>query len=342
MAASDDNIMMHGGDLSAAMIRYGGSREDWLDLSSGINHSSYPFSREDALDAIGSLPSHSDLVNCLGAARSYYDVPEQVSIVASPGTQSLIQAMPVLLGTNQSCLIIGPTYSEHQRAMARAGVDVAMVQEVPKEFFPGDCLLVVNPNNPDGRRMEADYLADLAAKLEKQKGLLIVDEAFVDLTPDLSVVGDLSRMPNVVVLRSFGKFFGMAGIRLGFLLGHEMHLSKIRDMLGPWAVSTPALRIGAEALSDKEWQSQQRETLAERTRKMDEMLERRGFYVAGGTHLFRLVIRDDARALHKKLAELHIWTRVFSYRADYIRFGIPVSEKALDRLDAALGKVMYR
>ena len=342
MVASDDNIMMHGGDLSAAVARFGGDAEDWLDLSSGINHVSYPFNREDALDAIAALPNQGDLVDCLAAARRAYGVPDEVSIVASPGTQALIQAMPVLLGTNQSCLILGPTYSEHQRAMARAGVDVAMVQEIPKEFFPGDCLLIVNPNNPDGRKLDAGTLIGLAKKLHKQRGLLIVDEAFADVAPEVSVVSELVNMPNCVVLRSFGKFFGMSGIRLGFLLGHEIQLSKIRDMLGPWAVSTPALRIGTEALSDSEWQQQLRAQLVARSGQLDEILEKHGFYVAGGTPLFRLVINEEARELHRKLAEQHVWTRVFDYRADYIRFGIPVDQEEMNRLDEVLGKVTRR
>ncbi|PLW77672.1 threonine-phosphate decarboxylase CobD [Cohaesibacter celericrescens] len=342
MVASDDKIMMHGGDLSAAIARFGGSSEDWLDLSSGINHSPYPFDKDAAFEAIASLPSQGDLVACLAAARKAYGVPDEVSIVASPGTQSIIQAMPVLLGTNQSCLILGPTYSEHQRAMARAGVDVAMVQELPKEFFPGDCLLIVNPNNPDGRQLPAKDLIELAAKLQKQRGLLIVDEAFADVVPELSVVSELGSMPNCVVLRSFGKFFGMSGIRLGFLVGHESHVSKIRDMLGPWAVSTPALRVGTESLNDSKWQQQQRKQMAERAEKLDRVLEKRNLYIAGGTPLFRLVIKEDARELHRKLAELHIWTRVFDYRTDFIRFGIPIDKKSLDRLDASLEKVLQR
>ena len=342
MVASDDNIMMHGGDLSVAVARYGGVREDWLDLSSGINKTSYPFDRETALDAIDCLPNQHDMVDCLAAARRAYGVPDEVSIVASPGTQSLIQAMPVLLGTNQSCLIVGPTYSEHQRSMARAGVDVAMVQEVPKEFFPGDCLLIVNPNNPDGRQIKAKDLIDLANKLHKQRGLLIVDEAFADVVPDNSIVSMMSELPNTVVLRSYGKFFGMSGIRLGFLLGHEVQLSKIRDMLGPWAVSTPALRVGTQSLNDVKWQQEQRAFLTERAEKLDAVLSKRNLYVAGGTPLFRLVINEEARDLHRKLAEMHIWTRIFDYRADYMRFGIPITDEALERLDDALSKVSLR
>ncbi|WP_316862347.1 threonine-phosphate decarboxylase CobD [uncultured Cohaesibacter sp.] len=342
MVSSNDNIMMHGGDLSAAMARFGGTNEGWLDLSTGINHTSFPFDRETALDGIGPLPNQSDLVDCLAAARVAYGVPDDVSIVASPGTQSIIQSMPVLLGTNQSCLILGPTYSEHQRSMARAGVDVAMINELPKEFFPGDCLLVCNPNNPDGRRLEADLLVDLAGKLHKQRGLLIIDEAFADVDPDVSAMGYLGSMPNCVIMRSFGKFYGLSGIRLGFLMGHESQISKIRDMLGPWAVSTPALRVGTEALNNVKWQQEQREYLMAQAEQMDKILDKRGLYMAGGTPLFRLVIKEDARDLHRKLAEMHIWTRIFDYRSDYIRFGIPYDQKTMTRLDEALGKVMYR
>jgi len=211
-----------------------------------------------------------------------------------------------------------------------------------KEFFSGDCLLIVNPNNPDGRQIEASRLIELANKLHKQRGLLIVDEAFADVVPDNSIVSQLGELPNTVVLRSYGKFFGMSGIRLGFLLGHEVQLSKIRDMLGPWAVSTPALRVGTQSLNDIAWQEQQRAFLIGRAEKLDAVLEKRNLYVAGGTPLFRLVINEEARALHRALAEMHIWTRIFDYRADFMRIGIPIDDEALERLDEALGKVSLR
>lgn len=342
MSANHDNVMMHGGDLSAAIAKYGGSREDWLDLSSGINHTTYPFDRDGAFEAIGCLPSHKDLYDCLVAARSYYGVGDDVSIVASPGTQALIQAMPVLLASSQNCLILGPTFSEHQRAMARAGVDVAMVQQLPDEYFKGDCVLVVNPNNPDGRQIPPVDLVALAKKLDEQDGLLIVDEAFADLMPDLSIVSMLEDIPNCVVLRSFGKFFGLAGLRLGFLMGHETHIGRIRDMLGPWAVSTPALRIGTEALRDEGWQAKQRDLLAKQTKALDDVLFRRGLPVSGGTALFRLLITDEAKDLHERLAQEHIWTRIFDYRSDFLRLGIPLNEGDLERLDQALEKVRKR
>ena len=342
MVANSDKIMMHGGDLSAAIAKYGGERADWLDLSSGINHISYPINAEKAFESIDSLPSHKDLVSCLEAARNAYGVSDDVAIVASPGTQSLIQAMPVLLGTSQSCLILGPTYSEHQRAMARAGVDVAMINEVPEEFYKGDCLLVVNPNNPDGRLLPVEQLISLAKELEKQDGLLIVDEAFVDIIPSASLVPHLEGLNNCVILRSFGKFFGLAGLRLGFLLGSETHVGRIRDMLGPWAVSTPALRIGTEALSDLDWQEQQRARMDDRAAQLDDVLMRRGLPPAGGTGLFRLVVSEEAEELHDKLAQQQIWTRIFDYRKDFLRFGVPANDEDLKRLEVALSNARRR
>ena len=112
--------------------------------------------------------------------------------------------------------------------------------------------------------------------------------------------------------------------------------------MGPWAVSTPALRVGTQALNDLEWQKSQREKLHAQAEIMDKVLEKRGLYKAGGTSLFRLVIKEDACDLHRKLAEMHIWSRIFDYRSDYIRFGIPIDQKAMNRFDEALGKVMYR
>ncbi len=342
MAVNHDKIMLHGGDLSAAIDHYGGDRSDWLDLSSGINHQTYPFDKNAALDAINSLPSQQCLLNCLSAARKAYGAQDDVSIVASPGTQALIQAMPVLLASSQNCLILGPTFSEHQRAMARAGVDVAMVQQLPEEYFPGDCVLVVNPNNPDGRRLDPDDLVVVAKSLQEQDGLLIVDEAFADLTPELSLIPRLGEVPNCVVMRSFGKFYGLGGIRLGFLLGNEMYIERIRDLLGPWAVSSPALKIGAEALDDLDWQEEQRAWLKENAVSLDHVLKNSGLHVEGGTDLFRLVLVEDAKDLHHKLAQEHIWTRIFDYRPDFIRFGVPRSKQDLGRLEQVLSKVHSR
>lgn len=342
MSITHDKVMLHGGDLSAAIGVYGGDRADWLDVSSGINHQTYPFDGNAALAAINSLPSQQCMIDCLAAARKAYGAGDEISIVASPGTQALIQAMPVLLASSQNCLILGPTFSEHQRAMARAGVDVAMIQALPEEYFPGDCVLVVNPNNPDGRRLDPEDLIKVAKALEAQDGLLIVDEAFADLTPELSVVPQLADIPNCVVMRSFGKFYGLGGIRLGFLLGNEKYIERIRDLLGPWAVSSPALKIGTEALSDLNWQVEQRAGLRADAAALDDVLGKAGLIVDGGTDLFRLALVENAKDLHVKLAQERIWTRIFDYRPDFIRFGIPRTEEDRTRLAEALARVRNR
>jgi cobalamin biosynthetic protein CobC len=195
--------------------------------------------------------------------------------------------------------------------------------------------VVVNPNNPDGRVISRAALARVAARLQERGGWLVVDEAFADIEPEISVVDLCADLP-VVVLRSFGKFYGLAGLRLGFAIASPDIARRMALALGPWACSGPALTIGAAALRDREWADRTRLAIQQQAREVDTVLVNAGFSIAGGTGLFRLARRANAGKLHAALATQHIWCRCFEWADDLLRFGLPPDDRALERLAAAL------
>lgn len=253
-------------------------------------------------------------------------------MVAGTGSQALIQALPRITPPTQVA-ILAPTYGEHVRAWAAAG---HTVREVAGLDQIGDARVVVavNPNNPDGRVIPPERLLDLAGRLAAKDGLLIVDEAFCDERPDLSLTSRVG--PGLVVLRSFGKFFGLAGLRLGFAVAEERMAARLADHLGPWPVSGPALAIGALALADRSWTQATITRLNDAARRLDIILAGGGMEVLGGTSLFRLARHDLAGEIYERLGRAGILVRAFAFRHDILRFGLPGSATEEARLQRAL------
>lgn len=313
------SALAHGGELSdAAAFGHG----PILDLSTGINPHAYPAAWD--MRSLAALPQRSAMDALLRAARSAYRVPDTAHIVAAPGTQAILQWLPHIVPATEVA-VIGPTYQEHAARWQRSSV----VHE-RAEFDPHAAALVVvvNPNNPDGRLYPKEVLAEWANTLAAGRGralaeaghpVLIVDEAFMDLSPGETVAG----MPHTLVLRSFGKFYGLAGLRLGFAIGSAATVARITDALGPWAVSAPALSIGRSALADEAWASAMRKQLAEERAHLDDCLSAAGLAVRGGTDLFRLVETENAGAWQRAMAEEGVWTRSFSYAPTWLRIGLP-------------------
>lgn len=325
--------MKHGGDLTAAMARHGGDAADWLDLSTGINPRPWPIP-DIAADAWLRLPSQADETALCDAARLAYEVPDESGIVAAAGTQALIQWLPYLAAPG-GVAIVGPTYAEHALAWRNAGrelVGIASLDDIPEQARHA---VVVNPNNPDGRVVEPDTLRRAAAQLRRRGGWLVVDEAFADVDPSFSAASLTPELP-IVVLRSFGKFYGLAGVRLGFAIAGEATARRIALALGPWSCSGPALRIGAAALRDQAWTIETRDELREQATRLDDVLRIGGLEIVGGTPLFRLARHAEAHRLHEALAQQRIWCRRFDWADDLLRFGLPADAAGLDRLAAAL------
>ncbi|WP_416897970.1 MAG: threonine-phosphate decarboxylase CobD [Minwuia sp.] len=319
---------VHGGNLTEAIARHGGVAADWLDLSTGINPAPYPVG-DISHDAWTRLPDRTALHRLLGAARNAYGIHPANGIVAAAGAQALIQIMPRLAGSGP-VRVLGPTYNEHAGCFRDAGFAVTVAGGFVSMPGGGTAVLV-NPNNPDGRTHEPGDLLALA----RRSGLLVVDEAFCDVTPALSLCP--RELPqNLVVLRSFGKFFGLAGVRLGFAVAHPAMARRIERMLGPWAVSGPAQEIGARALSDDDWIAATRERLSADMARLRRLLGQAGWRIAGGTDLFVTAEAGNIAERFDRLLDARIWVRSFDYAPDHLRFGLPGDESGWARLETAL------
>ena len=310
----------HGGGLDAAVARFGGDRDDWIDLSTGINPWPYPLPTVPD-SAWHNLPDSGAMHRLLTAARRFWDVPDGTDIVAASGVSALITQLPALSG-GTTVTIAKPTYNEHEAAFAAAGHTITDA---------GTAQVFVHPNNPDGRLFGA------AEIMMTHRDLTVIDESFCDCTPDASLV-DLAEKPGVVVLKGLGKFWGLAGMRLGFAIARPETVAALRERLGPWAVSGPALHVGAEALEDRDWTAATRQRLHRATARLDGIATDAGLSLVGGTDLFRLYACSNSDTVYRKLAAQHILTRTFPYSKTWIRLGLPGDESEWQRLSRVLGE----
>ena len=329
--------MRHGGNLSEAQRQFGRPRDDWIDLSTGISPIRYPFSPPDAL-SWSRLPQADRQRALIEAARRAYRVARSAHIVSAPGTQILIQ-LAARLRPDSKVEVVSPTYSEHRAAWEREGCNVRSVPDLPEQT-DAEVVIVVNPNNPDGRRWTPLRIDTLHEHLAARGGLLVVDEAFADVDPTLSVAPQTGPQ-GLLVLRSFGKFYGLAGVRLGFAIGAAEEVSRLEAWLGPWAVSGPALEIGIEALSDQSWADASRVRINELAGRLTRILSANGLSAVGDGGLFILAEHPRATAIYEELARAGILVRVFDYAPTWLRFGLPEPSQ-FDRLEAALSEAVRR
>lgn len=325
----------HGGMLSAARRLFPNAPQPLIDLSTGINPVAYklgPF----AAEAFTRLPDADDENALCRAAAAAYGVAGPAMIVAAPGTQVLISLLPHLLpDAGRKVAILSPTYGEHAASWRQSGRDVVETGDFDA-LSQADIAVVCNPNNPDGRRIPPSDLLSLAGRLAARGGLLVVDEAFADLEePGFSLTPHLP-VPGVIVLRSFGKPYGLAGLRLGFALAESVLATRLRAALGPWAVSGPALAAGLQALPDATWRAEAIARLDQDVARLDQLLTPRGLTLVGGTRLFRLYEGDTAGAIHQRLGEAGILVRRFLGQPRRLRFGLPESPGHWIRLAQAL------
>ncbi|QRM55783.1 threonine-phosphate decarboxylase CobD [Sinorhizobium sp. BG8] len=324
--------IVHGGGITAAAALFGGRPQDWLDLSTGINPCP-PLLPDIEGDAWHRLPDHHRVEDARRAAAGFYGAQNCLPLPV-PGTQSAIQLLPRLLLDRTRAAVLSPTYGEYGRVLADAGVPVDAVASLDAVTADHGLVVVVNPNNPDGRRFAAEELLALHDRMRSWSGMLLVDEAFGDMRPEDALAPRAGALPGLVVFRSFGKFFGLAGLRLGFALGEGKVLSQLADWLGPWAVSGPALAV-ASALMRGDTRAI-RTSIAERKRALDDVLSGAGLTIAGGTELFTLVDHGKAADVHEALCERHILVRRFDYAPRWLRFGLTPGQKDDDRLAGAL------
>lgn len=313
---SGSNQRDHGGGVDAAAKQFGGSRADWMDLSTGINPVPYRVGDIPKSDWTA-LPDTAANTALIDAARRFWRVPPEAGILAVPGASAAIAQIPRLAECGQ-VWIPTPTYNEHAASFETEGWVVSARSD------GAEASVLVHPNNPDGRRWGADDSAG---------ALRIIDESFCDVAPDASLIAAAAR-PGTLILKSFGKFWGLAGLRLGFVIGDVVLIHRLAQMLGPWAVSGPALRVGCAALQDHDWADTTRARLAQDAKRLDTLMADKGQLI-GGTSLFRLYDVGDAQAFQSGLAQHHIWTRVFPYDRRWARLGLPTPD-GWARLEQAL------
>lgn len=311
----------HGGRISAAEALFPHAPRPWLDLSTGINPRPYPAPTLGRRH-LTRLPDPEALADLEAVAAVAFGAPPD-RVAATPGTEAALRLLPHLLGA-RSVAIAEPTYSGHREAWRAAGVEI-----LPKGLR-AEVQVVVNPNNPDGRLTPAATLIAAA-----RTGWVVVDEAFADPHPDASVAAHAGQ--RLVVLRSFGKFYGLPGLRLGFVVAEPSLAARVRAAFGEWPVSTPAILAGRAAYADEIWRARMRRTLSRDGKRLDALLERAGLTVVGGTDLFRLARAPEAEAVFLRLAAAGVLCRAFD-RSDLLRFGLPGPRADWDRLAAALQK----
>ncbi|SFQ09053.1 threonine-phosphate decarboxylase CobD [Pseudomonas borbori] len=322
-------MLEHGGRLRAAALRFGIPLADWLDLSTGLAPYGWPLP-DIPPAAWARLPEQDDGLE--SAARDYYGV---TGLLPLAGSQAAIQALP-RLRRNARVGLLTPAYAEHAAAWAREGHHLLTIGEadIERELERLDVLLLVNPNNPTGRCFAPEQLLAWHARLAARGGWLVVDEAFIDCTPQYSLAA-YSERPGLIVLRSFGKFFGLAGIRLGFALAQPELLEQLAELLGPWTVSGPSRVVATALLRDRLGQQAQRQRLLADGERLGELLRQHGLPPSGGCALFHWIACERAAGLHDFLAGHGILTRLFASLPS-LRFGLPADEPGWLRLRQAL------
>lgn len=323
-------MLEHGGRLRAAAERYRIPLAEWVDLSTGINPRAYPVPALPP-EVWQRLPEANDGLEA--AAAAYYG---SASLLPVAGSQAAIQALPACFPPGRA-VTLAPTYAEHPHAWREHALCALPAAAIADAVDSADTLLLVQPNNPDAQRFPREQLLAWRARLAARGGRLIVDEAFLDAEPGDSLV-PLAGEPGLVVLRSVGKFFGLAGARVGFVFAEADLLARLADRLGPWAVSGPARAVTAAALADRSWQEAARRRLNADSARLAALLDRHGLAGGGGTALFQWRPTPDAVAIHARLAEQAILTRLFETPAG-LRFGLPGPETEWARLEAALSRL---
>lgn len=331
------NGLAHGGRLAEARALFPDAPEPLVDLSTGINPMPYPISTIPP-QWLTRLPEPDNLAALQAVAAAAYGVADPAMAVAAPGTQILIDLLPRLWSA-EPVAVLGPTYAEYRAAWLRVGCAVTEVRNL-SELQSTAVAVICNPNNPDGRRIARSDILALAGLLAKRGGFVLVDEAFADLEPPPLTVASALPHPGLIVLRSFGKTYGLAGLRLGFALASPDRAAAIRDALGPWAVSGVAIGIGRQALADRTWLTKTALACADAVERLDRTLAQTGIPVVGGTRLFRLADCAHAENVFTQLGRAGVFVRRFAEYPRWLRLGLPGSGQVWTRLERALSGKM--
>ena len=326
--------MVHGGNVQQAAQHYQLAVEEWLDLSTGINPTTYT-NLSVSQDAYSRLPYIDH--EFFSAAKQYYNC-EYLSIVA--GSQQAIQLLP-LLRERSKVAVLSPTYCEHVASWQRAGHDVTEINNLDN-VDDYDVVIVTNPNNPTGEIIDTSTLLQQHKKLQTHGGWLIVDEAFADCSPEISLTQQ-ANCPGLIILRSIGKFFGLAGLRAGFVIAEESLVKRLSELVGCWPLSGATMQITRQCLQDTHWQNEMRVQLLDQSKALKDLLVKYGLPSKGQTALFNWVVHDEAADIHDALAGMGILVRYFpenTFSKSSLRFGLPGTKENYHRLQHALELIL--
>jgi cobalamin biosynthetic protein CobC len=308
----------HGGRLDLAQAAFPQAPQPWIDLSTGVNPTAWRGRRAPYQDLLH-LPQRRALEQLeRTAAVSFGCRPDEIA--ATPGIDIGLRLTALLLH-QKTVAILSPTYQGHAEAWTNAGASV--IEASYDDWLQSDAavLIAVNPNNPTGEILDRNMLLSIAARQHQKGGWLIIDESFADVAPDCSLTAAV--VPGLIVFRSFGKFFGLPGVRLGFIVAAANTIQVLRRSLGDWPVSHDAIQLGTRAYADLAWCERMRDMLEKQAQRLDRVLTACGFQVIGGTSLFRLTAHPDAAGYFKRLAARGVLVRPFEYRPHWLRFGLP-------------------
>lgn len=325
-------MLEHGGKLQAAVKQYSIPADRWIDLSTGINPNGWQGEAPPA-SRWSRLPEDDDGLEA--AANQFYNA---TTVLPVSGSQTAIQALP-RIRSKSHVAVLAPSYNEHAHAWQRCGhhVNLISADNMSMAVDSHDVVVIVNPNNPTGHRFSPNQLRQWHAQLAARNGWLVVDEAFMDTTLELSL-SPQANTAGLIVLRSLGKFFGLAGARVGFVFSERELLNRLADELGPWTISGPARWLATQALIDKPWQTEMREQLHADSARLKSLLESNHFTIEGGTTLFQSVLTPFAESTHSQLAQQGILTRLFTGQSR-LRFGHPANNAQWKRLESALHQI---
>jgi cobalamin biosynthetic protein CobC len=345
--------LLHGGQLQQVAKQFNIPPSDWIDVSTGIAPISYPIP-DIPLSVWQQLPQQNP--ELIAAAQQYYQCSQ---LMITNGSQAIIKALPSLYRqsnvNSQNVYLPERGYKEHAQAWKNAHYNLHFYQDnLPElsDILPNSVLVIINPNNPTGIFYNAQTINKYQQQLAHLNGLLVIDEAFIDVMSDTTLENQSygSQAANqkenqrendhCLVLRSFGKFFGLAGIRIGFLVASSSWCQAFKELLGPWQVNGPAQLIAQHALQDTSWQTTQRGTL-KRLRKMQEGMLKQAFpqtilQTINGCDLFLTLSfhqQDTAKKLYMLLCQQGVYCRLADEQ-DTLRFGL-TTEGSLERLTIA-------
>ncbi len=326
-------MLNHGGAISKAALKYNIPVSKWLDLSTGINLNGYPVNNIPVTAWLKLPDCDHELIQ---AAKLYYNTE---FLLSCNGSQSVIQLLPRLRNLSKIGLVF-PSYNEHEYAWSKHKHQINYIDpdNILQAAYDNDVVIICNPNNPSGRFYPVNELLECRNLLMAKNGWLIVDEAFIDADKEANSLTGLTDKKGLIVLRSIGKFFGLAGARVGFVVAEPTFLALIQNELGPWSVTGPSQYIVTKALLDTKWQNENILDLKQRSQRLKKTLQLCNLSITGSTNYFHWIINDKAYLIQNILANQAIWVRLFDNPLS-IRIGIPALESDWDKLQEALKKI---